>query len=147
MAEEKKIVSTLDDAIDAEKSNLMEYVKEYDVKHLVFNEGMVPDYFVIKNIGSSDLVEIQQDHYITEIAPIKAGASLEDMKKNRVKVTPVKTGEMLIKYFLKGCIKIIRPTDELILSKDTLDMIPSAVLQEVGSYIMMRSTVTEIKKK
>jgi len=147
MNETKKVVSVQDDAIDKEKSDMVAYSKEYDISHLVFIDGQTPDFFVINNVSSSDLVAIQQDHYVTEIAPIKPGATLEEMKRNQVIIKPVKTGEMLIKYFSKGCKAIHSGTKVTAVDEALIDTIPSTILQEIGSYIMMRSTVSESKKK
>jgi hypothetical protein len=143
----KKVVSTQDEAIDKEKSSMVDYQKEYDISHLVFVEGQIPDYFIVNNIGSSDLVTIQQEHYVTEMAPIKQGASLEEMKKNQVTIKPVRTGEMLVKYFKAGCKKIISGDKTIEIDDAFIDTIPSSILQEIGSYIMMRSTISESKKK
>lgn len=145
--ETKKVVSTQDEAIDKLQSNMVEYAKEYDIAHLVFVEGQKPDFFIVNNIGSSDLVTIQQDHYITEMAPIKQGATIEEMKKNQVTIKPVRTGEMLVKYFKAGCKKVISGDKTIEIDDAFIETIPSSVLQEIGSYIMMRSTISESKKK
>ena len=147
MSELKKIVSNQDDAIDKEKSDMVKYQESYDISHLVFLEGVVPTYFIINNVPSPDLVTIQQEHYITEVSPIKAGATLEEMKKNAVTIKPVRTGEMLVKYFKAGCKKIQEGDKVTEVDDEFIATIPSQVLQEVGSYIMTRSIVTESKKK
>lgn len=141
-----KIVSMSDDAIDKENSDLVLYQETYDIKHLKFIEGEKPTYFMIGNIGSTDLVQIQQDHYVTEMPKLAPGEVL-DMKTFKPKITPVKTGEMLVKYFRHGVKKIITENQELIMSDDLLDTIPSIVLQEIGAFIMQRSFLNDSKKK
>lgn len=142
-----KVVSISDDAIDTEKSDLAEYQASYDVKHLKFLEGQVPTYFEIHNVGSSELVQIQEVHYLTEMPKILPGMSMEEMKNLKVKVTPVKTGEMLIKYFKAGCKKIIDGKKEIEVTDAVVDTVPSIVLQELGSFIMGRALLSEAKKK
>ena len=94
-----KVVSLTDDAIDRQNCDMVEYSKNYDVSLLKFVEGESPTYFYIKNVLSTELVEIQQDHYKTEIPEITPGMTQDQIKNSKIKVTPVKTGEMLVKYF------------------------------------------------
>jgi len=55
---EHKYVVLADPAIDAEKSNLDEYKKDHDIKHLVFKEGEFPTYFILKNILGADHADL-----------------------------------------------------------------------------------------
>ena len=137
----------MDEAIDKEKSDINEYASSYDTKHLVFKEGETPTYFIVNNVGSTELVEIQQDHFKTELPQMVAGMTAAAMKNMKVKVVQVKTGEMLVKYFKAGCKKYKDGTTEVEIDDEVLDTIPPMVIQEIGSYIMGRSILTESKKK
>lgn len=142
-----KIVSMNDGAIDHAASNLAEYAESYDVTHLKFLEGEAPTYFEIKNAGSTELVEIQQDHYLTEMPKVLPGMTMATIKNLKVKVTPVRTGEMLIKYFRAGCKKYIDGTKETEINDETINTIPPMIIQEIGSFIMGRSILSDSKKK
>ena len=144
---EEKIVSLHDDAIDREKSDMVSYQEDYDVKKLVFKDGMKPTYFVIRNVGSTNLVEIQQDHYKTVVPKIEAGMSPEQIRSLKVTVEPVKQGEMIIKYFKAGCKKYIDNDIENEITDDVLEQIPPAIIQEIGSLVMVRSILNTSKKK
>jgi hypothetical protein len=142
-----KIVSISDEAIDKANSDIAAYQSSYDISLLKFVEGEIPTYFILHNVGSADLVSIQQDHYITEIPKLEPGMTIEDMKNQKVKVTPVKTGEMLVKYFKAGCKKIIDGDKEIAVDDETINMVPPNILQEIGSFVMTRSILPESKKK
>jgi hypothetical protein len=49
---EHKYVSLADDAIDREKSNLEEYAKDFNIKHLVFDPTKQPTFFILKNLSA-----------------------------------------------------------------------------------------------
>jgi hypothetical protein len=142
-----KVVSMNDEAIDRMNSDMVEYQNSYDINFLKFLEGQVPTYFVINNIGSADLVEIQQDHYITEMPQIKPGQNMSDFKNFKPKITAVRTGEMLVKYFKAGCKKVIDGSKEIEVNDEFINTIPSMVLQELGAFIMTRSMLNDTKKK
>lgn len=142
-----KVVSMSDEAIDKEKSNLAEYQIDYDIKHLVFVENLKPTYFVISNLKSTDLVQIQAEHFIAEMPKATPGMSLEDLKKMKVQIKPVKQGEMLVKYFKGGCKKIIDDGKEIEVTDDFTDTVPPMVIQEIGSLVMSRALLSDSKKK
>lgn len=141
-----KIVSISDEAIDREKSDMVKYLETYEIEHLKFTEGEVPTYFVIGNLGSTEIIQIQQEHYITEMPKIIAGQTINPANF-KPKIIPVKTGEMLLKYFKFGVRKIIDGKNEMEVTEEIMDTIPSTILQEVGALIMGRSYLTESKKK
>ena len=142
-----KIVSVTDDAIDREKSNLNLYQENYELKDLVFKEGEKPTFFLISNLKSTDLVTIQSDHYIAEMPKITPGMTKEQMAGMKVKVTPVRQGEMLVKYFKSGVQKLIDNDKEIELTDDLVDTIPPNIIQEIGALVMSRSILTDTKKK
>lgn len=144
---EIKIVSITDDAIDKENSDLVEYSKNYDVSLLKFFPDIVPTFFSIKNVMSTELVQIQQDHYKAEIPEITPGMTPEELKNTKIKVTPVKTGEMLVKYFKYGVDSMIDGSTVTKLTDDIINRIPPHIIQEIGSFIMMRSMPSSSKKK
>jgi len=142
-----QVVSMQDDAIDKENTDMVEYAKTYDFSLLKFLPGEQPTIFIVKNVMSIELVSIQQDHYIAEIPEITPDMTLEQMKNNKITVKPVKTGEMLVKYFKGGCESIIINGKKEQLTDALLNTVPPMVLQELGSFIMMRSMLTNSKKK
>ena len=142
-----KIVSITDDAIDRENCDMVEYSKKYDISLLKFLADNQPTYFYMKNVMSTELVAIQQDHYIAEIPAITPGMTQEQLQNNKIKVTPVKTGEMLVKYFKSGCDAIEIEGVKQTLTDDLLNRLPPAIIQEMGSFIMMRSNMSASKKK
>lgn len=143
----KKVVSITDDAIDKDSSDLAAYQEDYDIKHLKFLEGSLPTYFIITNVGSTELTVIQQDHYKTEVPPMLAGETLEDMKNKKVKVTAVRQGEMMIRYFRAGCKKLIDGTKEVVITDELAETLPPNIFQELGSLILQRSILPDSKKK
>lgn len=141
-----KIVSMSDDAIDKANSDLVKYQETYDLSHLKFLEGELPTYFLVGNIGSKHLVEIQQEHYVTELPKIELGQTL-DPKTFKPTIKPVRTGEMLVKYFRFGVKKIVTGNEETLVTDEIVDTVPSIVLQEIGAYVMQRSFLNDSKKK
>lgn len=144
---EEKIVSLTDDAIDKENCDLVEYQKSYDVTKLVFKKDCKPTFFVIKNVPSTDQVCIQSDHYQTVIPEIKPGMTPEEIRGLKIKVEPVRQGEMIIKYFKAGCKKMIEDDQEIIINDEVIETIPSTIISEIGSVIMTRTYLTDSKKK
>lgn len=142
-----KIVSLYDSAIDKVATDIKAYADGYDTSLLKFLEGEVPTYFEISNIGSDYLVEIQQEHYVTEMPKMLPGQTMDDLKNQKMKVTPVRQGEMLVKYFRAGCKKFIDGNVETIITDEIIKAIPAGTLQEIGSFIMSRSLLPESKKK
>ena len=72
----RKIVSMSDEAINKTECDMVEYQRTYDFNMLKFHEGQQPTIFIIKNLPSPKLVEIQQDHYVTELPQIAPGRTL-----------------------------------------------------------------------
>lgn len=140
-----KVVSIQDDAIDKANSNLVEYQRTYDASLLKFVEGETPTYFILQNVGSAELVQIQQDHYVTEVPKFVPGQEEEMAKK--VTIKPVRTGEMLLRFFKAGCKKIVDGTKDIEVNDETMNTIPSGILQEIGGFIMQRSFLSDTKKK
>ena len=139
-----KIVSVLDDAIDTEKSNMENYEENYDLKDLKFLEGQFPTYFIIKNILSTSQVIIQQDHLKVELPDIKPGQRLSKDDVKKVKVKQVDQGQMLIKYFKEGCQKYEEEGKQFDCDPD---LFSSQIIQEIGSFIMLRSSLGDKRKK
>jgi hypothetical protein len=142
-----KVVSISDSAIDKQNSDMVKYQETYDTSFLKFLETETPTFFVIANVGSAELVSIQQDHYVTELPKIEPGQTQEELKNMKVKVSVVRQGEMLLKYFKAGCKKIIDRNKEIEVTDDVMNTIPPMALQELGSFIMSRSILDESKKK
>lgn len=142
-----KVVSVTDDAIDRENCDMVEYSREYDISLLKYLPNEAATFFHIKNVLSTELVEIQQDHYKTEIPEITPGMTHEQIKNSKIKVTPVKTGEMLVKYFRSGVESIEMNGVKTPMTEDLLNRIPPQIIQEIGSFIMLRSTPSAAKKK
>lgn len=140
-----KVVSISDEAIDKANSDLVSYQKNYDTSLLKFIEGEVPTYFIIHNVGSSELIQIQQDHYVTEVPKFVPGQEEEASKK--VKITPVKTGEMLLRFFKAGCKSLVDGTKTISVNDELMNTIPTGILQEIGGFIMQRSFLPDSKKK
>ena len=144
-----KAVSTSDEAIDLmnEGTDLKKYREQYDVSFLKFKDGMTPTYFNLSNVPGPDLVVIQQDHYITELPEIKAGMSVEEMQNLKVSVKPVNQGTMLVKYFKAACKSITDNGMTYDVTDEVLKTIPPNILQEIGSFVMTRTILSDSKKK
>lgn len=144
--ETTKIVSISDSAIDRANSDMVKYQETYDVSHLKFLEGEEPTYFLIGNLGSTEQTTIQQEHYLTELPKLAPG-EIPDPKTFKPKITQVRTGEMLIKYFKGGVRKVIDGKVEKPMTDELRETIPSIVIQEIGAIIMQRAFLNDSKKK
>jgi hypothetical protein len=144
-----KAVSTSDEAIDLmnEGTDLKKYREEYDISFLKFKEGMTPTYFNLANVPGPDLVVIQQDHYVTELPEIKAGMTMEEMQSLKVKIKPINQGMMLVKYFKASCKSITDDGKTYDVTEEVIKTIPPSILQEIGSFVMTRTILSDSKKK
>lgn len=142
-----KAVSTTDEAIDVANSNLTAYRQSYDITNLKFLEGQVPTYFHLSNVPGPDLVVIQQDHYVTEMPEVKPGMSVEEMQNLKVSVKAVNQGVMLVKYFKASCKKIDDNGKIIEVNEEVINSIPPSILQELGSFVMTRTILSDSKKK
>lgn len=142
-----KAVSTIDEAIDQANSDLTAYRQSYEIEHLKFHEGQVPTFFHLSNVPGPDLVVIQQDHYVTEMPEIKAGMSIEEMQNLKVSVKAINSGMMLVKYFKASCKKIDDNGKIIEVNEAVINSIPPNVLQELGSFVMTRTVLSDSKKK
>lgn len=140
-------VSIHDEAIDKAASDMAAYQKEYDVSHLKFHEGQVPTYFHLSNVSGPDLVSIQQEHYVTELPEIKPGMSPDELKNLKINVKAVDQGGMLVKYFKASCKKITDGSETIEVNDEVVKTIPGMILQELGSFVMTRSIISDSKKK
>jgi len=140
-------VSISDDAIDKENSDIKAYQQDYDVAHLKFKEGLTPTYFNLSNVPGPDLVVIQQDHYVTELPAVKPGMTMEEMQHLKVSVKAVNQGMMLVKYFKAACKTITDSGKTIEVNEEVLKTVPPSVLQELGSYVMARTILSDSKKK
>lgn len=143
-----KIVSIHDDAIDKTATDMKAYQEDYDVSHLKFLPDAKPTYFNLSNVSGPDLVAIQQDHYKTELPELKPGMTMEEMKNVKVKVSVKNEGAMMVKYFQAGIKSYVGDDEkEVEMTPEVLATIPPMIITEFGSFIMIRSTIGDTKKK
>lgn len=144
-----KAVSTSDEAIDLmnPETDIKKYREEYDISFLKFKEGMVPTYFNLSNVPGPDLVVIQQDHYVTEMPEVKPGMTIEEMQNLKISIKPINQGTMLVKYFKAACKTITDNGKTIEVTEEVVKSIPPQILQEIGSFVMTRTVLSDSKKK
>lgn len=140
---EKKIktVSAEDSAIDVENSDMDKFEKTHNMDYLKFKAGEKPTYFLIGNLTSSQQAEIQEEHYKVKMP------TPEELKLNKdAKPTIEQKGQtqMLIKYFNYGCQAY---EEEGKSHPCNADMFPFNVVQEIASFIMVRTALGDDEKK
>jgi hypothetical protein len=134
-----KLVSISDEAIDKVTSDVKAYADTLDVSHLKFKEGELPTYFIIQNVDATLQAELKEKHY--KIVPPTIGA---DGKPIGAKVNVVGEGSMMIEYFKAG-VKFIE--DNGVQEPADITTVPFIVIQEIGSYVMVRTSLGDKLKK
>jgi hypothetical protein len=134
-----KIVSITDEAIDVEKSNLKAFSEDRDINHLIFREGQFPTIFHVGNVLAEKQAELKSKHY--EIIPPSID---KDGKQVKAKVKVKDESLMMIEYFKAGVKKM---EENGVLEDPNVEEIPFAVLEEIGSYVMLRATIGDKQKK
>lgn len=134
-----KVISTTDDAVDKEKSDLPGYATSLDLSKIVFVEGQVPTFFLVKNIGATDYIAIQERHF-----QVKPPSKDSEGKEIKATVKVVDQGIMMLKYF-EIAVKQIEEGGQVI--DISMDQFPPALLQEVGAYAMLHSELGDTIKK
>jgi len=140
---EIKTVSIMDSSIDKEatgEENLKKFEDSHDLALLKFKEGDEPTYFIIKNIDPEAQLEIQEAHYVVEMPELKEGMKKEDIKP---KITQKNTSKMMLTYFRSGCSEI---EEAGVRSKIDIKELPLSVIQEIGGFIMIRSSLGDDEK-
>ena len=132
-----KTVSAMDSAIDKENSDMEKFEKTHDVKYLKFLADQQPTFFLVKSILATLQAAIQEEHY-TVIMPDPKD------KDAKPKMESKNQSEMLIKYFQHGCEKYEEGGKEFPCSPD---LFPFSIVQEMGSYIMLRTALGDDEKK
>jgi hypothetical protein len=134
-----KLVSVTDDAIDYEKSDLKAYGTSLNLEHVKFKDGAVPTYFIAQNISVPNQIDITEKHY--KIIPPSRDA---DGKEIPAKVDVTDRTNMLLKYF-EAAVKEVEEDGKV--SSIMMDELHPIVVQEIGSYVMLRTTVGDELKK
>lgn len=132
-----KTVSVLDPAIDKENSDIDKFEKTHNLEYLKFLKGEHPTYFLIKNVSTTEQASIQEAHYEIELPDA-------DEKDAKPKIKQKNQSEMMIKYFIAGCDKYEEEGKEFACHPD---MFPFAVVQEIGSFVMVRTALGDDEKK
>lgn len=134
-----RVVSISDEAIDRERSNLIEYKKDYDYKkHLKFKEGQQPTLFLLKNILPTKNQEITEGHYVWE-TPKEEGQKAEMKMK--------KQGELILKYFSAACETIEQwENGQWIPYTVKVDNFSPGIVMEIGGLVMLRTTISGAEK-
>lgn len=139
-----KTVSMLDSAIDKENSDMEAFEEDHKMEHLKFKEGEEPTIFNISNILTTVQSEIQEEHYKVELPSITKDMSEEQVKNLKPQIKQVKQNEMLMKYFKMGVKTFEEGGKEYPANPD---IFPFAVVQELGSFVMLRTALGENEKK
>lgn len=134
-----KLVSVTDEAIDSEKSDLKSYAGTLDLKHIVVKDGLQPTYFVVGNISNKDQSTIKNEH-----SRLIAPSIDKEGKQVHGRMVNLDEAGMYVKYFDKGVKKLIEDGKDVSVS---IDEIPFMVIQEVGSYVWLRTIVGDRLKK
>lgn len=130
-----RLISIQDSALDESASNLDAYKETLDIKHLAFKEGMAPTIFLAQNISAPQKAEINDAHYqFTPSADKKAPPS--------VKV--VNQGVMMVRYF-ESSVKTVEENGKVVTV--SVDEFPAAIVQEIGAYIMRKTSLEDESKK
>ena len=139
----KKIrtVSAEDDAIDKENSDMEKFEKTHNIEYLQFKKDVEPTYFMIGNLTSSQQAEIQEKHYEV-VMPTPEQLKADKDAKPMIKQS--NQTQMLIKYFEYGCQSYEESKKDHPCNADTF---PFPIVQELGSYIMVRTALGDDEKK
>jgi len=132
-----KTVSIMDSAIDKENSDLDKFEKTHNIEYLKFVDGEEPTYFLVKNVPSTQQAAIQEAHYEVELPD-------PEEKDGKPKIKQKNQSEMLIKYFRAGCEKYEEGGKGFPCDPDTFGF---SVVQEIGSFIMLRTALGDDEKK
>ena len=138
-----KIVSLEDPSINLEKSNIEKYDETLDIKHLAFNEGETPTYFLVGNISEGTQAAIQDKHYQIEFPDQKKlhGDALKDAKPQ---IKTVEQTQMILTYFYAAC-KQYEEEGKVFDMEEGI--FPFRVIQELGAAIMTRTALGDEEKK
>lgn len=139
-----KVVSIKDDAIDLEKSDIKAYESDRDYKkHLVFKEGMQPTLLLVKNIGTKKNKELTSGHFEW----IPQGTN-EDGTPKPAKVDMKDQEGLVIKYF-ESAVSEVEDFDNgnWVKKKTNPDEWPPFVVAEIGSFVMIRTSLGDDQKK
>ncbi len=132
-----KTVSAMDGAIDKENSNMENFEKTHDLKYVKFLKDEKPTYFLIKNVATTIQAQLQEDHYEVVLP------NPED-KDGKPTIKQKNQTEMLIKYFREGCEEYEEDKKKFTCDPDVF---PFSIVQEIGSFIMLRTALGDDEKK
>lgn len=141
---EIKTVSILDGAIDkvaTGEDNLKKFEESHDFSLLKMKEGEKPTFFIIKNIPPEGQLDIQEKHYVIKMPTIDPGADKKDIKPE---IEQKETSKMMLTYFKSGCVALEENGER---QPVVVDEFPLSVIQEIGGFIMIRSSLGDEEKK
>ena len=135
---EFKYVSIYDEAIDKEKSNLEEYQKNFDKKHLVLKEDIYPDYFLLKNLSARDYSNLISKYMKIDII------TQQVTQKDDSNIL-----EMGYETFNMACKEIESTNEKGESTKERVnaDQFPKHIVEEVSKVIMDRANLGAEEKK
>ena len=121
-----KVVSLRDKAVNLEKSNIDEYEKTADIKHLVFDGE--PTYFLVKNITAREQATISEKY-----VQFDGGTSII---KNQ--------NSMMVDVFDATCKEIEENGEKIKVDSSCFSL---ETVLEIASYVILRSKFFEVEKK
>lgn len=130
---EFKYVSLEDSAIDPEKSDLEQYQKDYNIKHLVFKEGEHPDYFILKNLPAVKYTGL-----------ISSYMKFDIQSQGMVMREEANLLNMAFETFSMGCKELENNGQRQSITHEEL---PMSVVKEISTVITNRAQMTEEEKK
>lgn len=141
-----ELISTLDDAVSSEGTNVDMYRKTLDTAHLRILKDKHPTLFVVQPPSHDMKIAFEEEHVKVESVELRqpvAGAKAPDPQKPRVRFDNYQG--MLLKYF-NACVKGVKQWDEkkgayVEEPVGSPDEFPYAVVQDVGGMCMALSSL------
>lgn len=141
--EEKGFKETYESIEKDYEDRRKKYEEKYDISLLKFLKDEYPTVFLAKNVMSDSVAKIYQEHY-----KIKMPETIEGIKniskENRPKVEIKDQNQMIISYFNMAISEYEENEKKFPCSSNTFSF---AIVQEIGSHVMMINQLGESEKK
>ncbi len=134
-----KLVSLTDPAIDEANSDIEGFRGTADITKLKFLEGKFPTFFLAKNLGAPKKAEINDKYQI-----FIPGSKDKDGTAIAPHVEFKNQNAMMVEYFTSAVASV---EEEGVVTVVTPDEFSGPIVQEIGAYVMMKSSLTDEEKK